>query len=37
MRANDLLVEELRTFLIFASMRSLAELRAAWWIDDPGR
>jgi len=34
-RMSALLVEELRLFMAFAGMRSLAELRGARWIDDP--
>lgn len=33
-RTSSLLVEELRTFMAFAGMRSLADLRQARWLDD---
>lgn len=36
-RASNLLVDELRTFMAFAGMRNLADLRQARWLDDPCR
>lgn len=36
-KAAGILVDELRTFMAFAGMRSLADLRAARWLDGAGR
>jgi L-lactate dehydrogenase (cytochrome) len=34
-RAAGILIDELRSFMTFAGMRNLGELRSAYWIDEP--